>query len=196
MIFIPLVALAVLLVATLLRGWGVKRQSGKSAWAFTSATGMQRTAGACFALAFLPLGFGTVEIALGLGPQDWRLLFGAALSLSGCIIAIFAQIHLGNAWRVGVREGDTALFVESGLYRYSRNPIFVGMFVMAFGIALAASIWWVWVGMILLIASTSAQVRIEERHLENAFGGNYARFKARTPRWIGFPNDPPTQNRR
>lgn len=185
----PLFALSLLFVATLVRGWSVKRTSGTSAWAFTSAAGVQRLAGAFFAVSFLLLGFAAWHIATDAAASNWTSWIGAGLAASGTLIAVVAQIHLGNAWRVGVKDGDAPLFISTGLYRFSRNPIFMGMFIMGTGIALASGAWWAWLALTILIGAVVVLVGIEEEHLNAAFGDRYAPFKARVPRWIGISGE-------
>jgi protein-S-isoprenylcysteine O-methyltransferase Ste14 len=93
---------------------------------------------------------------------------------------------MGRAWRVGVREGDAPLFVSHGLFRFSRNPIFLGMILVSLSAAIASATWWGWVALMLFIASCIVQVRIEESHLEASFGDAYRAFRRQVPRWLGL----------
>lgn len=97
-----------------------------------------------------------------------------------------AQVQMGRAWRVGVREGDAPLFISHGLFRYSRNPIFVGMMLVGLSAAMVSGTWWSWSGVAVFIASCAVQVRIEEAHLEASFGQSYREFRSSVPRWVGF----------
>ncbi len=106
---IPLIALAMIFVASLWRGRSVSRASGDNAWAFESAKGRQRLAGAAFAISIVILAFAAAEAALR--PESAFALIGALISIAGGAIVIVAQIQMGRAWRVGVREGDAPLFV-------------------------------------------------------------------------------------
>lgn len=94
---------------------------------------------------------------------------------------------MGRAWRVGVRKGDAPLFVQHGLFRFSRNPVFVGMMLIGFGIAVPANSWWAWMAMLAFVLACCEQVRIEEAHLKDSFGVAYINFKNDIPRWIGIP---------
>ena len=80
-------------------------------------------------------------------------LLGATLVVIGSVTVVIAQVQMGRAWRVGVREGDAPVFVRHGLFRFSRNPIFAGMMLVGLGVAVSAEVWWCWGGLILFVAS-------------------------------------------
>lgn len=182
---IPLGVFIVVLAATLWRGYLVRKKSGVSAWAFWSARGKQRAYGALFALSGVVLYAAAAALALNVGSgRDWALPLGSALAFAGGGIVMLAQHQMGHAWRVGVRSGDAPLFIESGLFRYSRNPIFVGMCVMALGVALGLSAWWAWLAATAFVLACHLQVRVEEVHLAATFSADYDKFCLRVPRWV------------
>lgn len=182
---IPLIALVVTFLASLWRGRYVSHSSDNTAWAFGSAKGRQRLAGAAFAISIVILAFAAAKIALS--SDSAHALIGALVSIVGGAIVIVAQIQMGRAWRVGVRKGDAPLFVKHGLFRFSRNPVFVGMMLIGFGIAVPANSWWAWMAMLAFVLACCEQVRIEEAHLKDSFGVAYINFKNDIPRWIGIP---------
>ena len=184
--FAPLISLIALLIATLLRARSVRSNSGASAWAFAGATGRQRLSGIALAAAFAPIVLAATASALNPRAITWGVQFGAALAAAGATLAIAAQLHLGNAWRVGVRSEDAPLFIRTGLYRYNRNPIFLGMLIMVLGVSLASGAWWSWAASVLLTLATRTQIGIEERRLRSAFGKDYAQFSQQVPRWLFF----------
>lgn len=180
---VPLIALLAIIVATLLRGQAVNRQTGDHPWAFASAKGKQRLAGAAFAVSVAMLIAASVVAAIE-GGSTWSLL-AAIFAVAGAAIVIVAQIQMGRAWRVGVREGDAPLFIQHGLFKFSRNPIFVGMILIGLGVAIVAGDWWAWVAWVAFAVVCAVQVRIEEAHLEDSFGERYRSFTKSVPRWIG-----------
>lgn len=184
---IPLLLFAAVVLATLLRGRSVKERSGVSAWAFAEARGMQRVAVLTFAAAIGILAVAAILLASSrLTADPASLTIGSAIMAAGALIIIVAQGQMGIAWRVGVRGGDAPLFVSTGLFRFSRNPIFAGMIAMALGAALAVSTWWAWVAAIAFALACRAQVEIEEAHLTAQFGEAYDAFRRTTPRWLLF----------
>lgn len=181
---VPFVAMLAIIVATLLRAIAVRRASGDGPWAFVSATGVQRIAGSAFAVSIAVL-----LVAAALAPPQrvsaWIAL-AAVVAFGGAAIVILAQIQMGRAWRVGVREGDAPLFVSHGLFRFSRNPIFVGMMLVGLSSTMVSGAWWSWAALAVSVLSCAVQVKIEEAHLESNFGQTYRNFRASVPRWIGI----------
>ena len=181
---IPLLAMLAIIAATLWRGVAIRRATGDRPWAFASAKGVQRVAGSSFALSVAAL-----LLAAALAPAgvttSWTVL-AAIVALVGAAIVIVAQVQMGRAWRVGVREGDAPLFVSHGLFRFSRNPIFVGMMLVGLATAMVSATWWSWVALALFVVSCTVQVRIEEAHLEASFGEAYRAFRRQVPRWLGW----------
>ena len=181
---IPAAALIAVCAATIFRGFQVARTSGDRPWAFATAKGIQRLAGSSFALSIAVLFVAAVPAPARAAP-GWAML-AAVLATGGAAIVIVAQVQMGRAWRIGVREGDAPLFISAGLFRYSRNPIFAGMALVGLAVAIVATSWWGWAALALFIASCAVQVHIEEAHLEKSFGQPYRDFRARVPRWIGW----------
>jgi protein-S-isoprenylcysteine O-methyltransferase Ste14 len=75
--------------------------------------------------------------------------------------------------------------VTDGVFRHSRNPLYVGIFVALCGIALVFALDWV---MVLIVPACVlmhfAVVRREERYLDQKFGDVYRSYKARVPRYL------------
>jgi len=76
-------------------------------------------------------------------------------------------------------------FVLSGPYRYLRNPMILGVFLMLFSLALYFRSWPLtfWLAFVIL-ANLFYIPRFEEPALEKRFGAEYLRFKENVPRWI------------
>ena len=77
----------------------------------------------------------------------------------------------------------------NGLYRYSRNPQFVGYGLFLLGFSLA---WWtplVVVGLLGYVALAYAVTLVEEEHLMRTYGASYREYCQRVPRYLGFPKE-------
>ena len=180
---IPLAALIAIFAASVLRGVTIRR-SGDRAWAFAQARGKQRLAGLAFTLGIVVSAAAGLHAAISEGGGFPAA--GALVAIAGALIVIVAQVQMGRAWRVGVRPGDAPLFVRHGLFRFSRNPIFLGMALIGLGVALTAGTWWSWAALAVFVVACSVQVSIEEKHLEASFGSDYREYLGRVPRWLGI----------
>ena len=78
----------------------------------------------------------------------------------------------------------TAL-VTGGPYRFSRNPIYLGLALIYAGIGLAANSLWTMVLLIPLLAIIRyGVIAREEAYLERKFGEKYVHYKASVRRWF------------
>ncbi|MBI4004438.1 MAG: isoprenylcysteine carboxylmethyltransferase family protein [Candidatus Omnitrophica bacterium] len=79
-------------------------------------------------------------------------------------------------------------FVASGPYRYVRNPMMLGMFLILGGEVALYQSRAVWIYTLVLMAGAYSFVRFwEEPELERRFGEAYREYKRRVPRWIPRP---------
>ena len=137
-------------------------------------------------LGFLAIGFGLGWLwPLALRFGDWRHPAAAMIFVSGGVIAVAAVRQFKAAGtNFDVRKPATAL-LDSGLYRYSRNPLYLSMTLAYISIALTTNSGWA----LLLLAPALAVLHYgviarEERYLASKFGEPYARYKATVRRWI------------
>ena len=182
--YIPMLALLVVGGSSLLRGVSVKRQSGQRAWAFGSAKGWQRLVGVGFAISAVTLAVAAAFTARHQPPNQIAAILGAVLCVLGTVILVIAQVQMGRAWRVGIRPDDAPLLINVGLFRYSRNPIFLGMVVLAIGISVTSGQWWSWQAAITFALTCDAQVKFEEAHLSQNFGTSYDAYRLKVRRWL------------
>jgi protein-S-isoprenylcysteine O-methyltransferase Ste14 len=134
-----------------------------------------------FALdAILPLRFASGGLADGLQYG----LGGALIALAFAIVATAAiQFRRANT-NVPTNRPTTAL-VTTGLYAWSRNPIYVSLSLCQAGIAVAADRLWILLLLVpVLLVMRYGVIAREERYLERKFGRIYTDYKARVRRWL------------
>lgn len=109
----------------------------------------------------------------------------AALTVIGVSLAIWARVHLGRNWspRPAVKERHE--LVTTGPYAYVRHPIYTGLILMAFAVALTGSIWGI---CIFVVASLVFTLRIdkEEKIMLGLFPNEYPDYRKRTKALIPF----------
>jgi protein-S-isoprenylcysteine O-methyltransferase Ste14 len=126
-------------------------------------------------LSFLP--------APGLGnPLSW---IGAILFIAGPALSAAGSREFDRQG-TNVRPNLPALkLVTSGPYRFTRNPMYLGMIIGLGGLVLAASLDFgvlVWV-LFVLVLHFGVVLR-EEQYLTRKFGAPYAEFLSKTRRWL------------
>jgi protein-S-isoprenylcysteine O-methyltransferase Ste14 len=114
-----------------------------------------------------------------------RWAAGGGLILAGvAIVAACARNFSRAATPVPSNQPVRAL-VTTGLHGWSRNPIYIGMFLLYVGIGLAARSAWVLVLTLpLAVTIRYGVVAREEAYLERRFGDAYRDYKARVRRWL------------
>ena len=84
-----------------------------------------------------------------------------------------------------LRPNKTSSLVKSGIYEYTRNPMYLGLLLMLFSIALFLKnfISFLIIPLFILFI-TKNQILPEEEALENIFGEEYKNYKKKVRRWI------------
>ena len=112
--------------------------------------------------------------------------------LAGAVLAACGFVMIGMGMRRFVAAGTnippnlpTTALVVDGIYRRTRNPLYLGMTLVYLGLSVAARSFWA-IGLVvplLWIINTGVIVR-EERYLERKFGDAYRAYRARVRRWV------------
>lgn len=137
-----------------------------------------------------PLIFGGL-LALGLvidsdpfraGPVQ---LAGVALAAAGlALIAIALGLFAGAKTRPEPWQPASHL-VERGLYRFTRNPMYLGMALLSLGVALAfSSLPGALLALVALAIIDRTVVTREEAYLTRRFGADYSAYMQRVRRWL------------
>lgn len=116
-------------------------------------------------------------------PVNW--LLAGALIVIGLALAIAGIRNFSGAGTPVPTNEPTRALVTTGIHRRTRNPIYLGMFVLYGGIGVAAHNLWILVLLLpLAIIMRWGVVAREEAYLERRFGDAYRDYKACVRRWI------------
>ncbi|WP_339863715.1 isoprenylcysteine carboxylmethyltransferase family protein [Paremcibacter congregatus] len=75
--------------------------------------------------------------------------------------------------------------VQDGPFRYTRNPMYLGMFLVAFGMAiLYGTTFSIIFPLIFFLIANRWYIPFEEAHMEDAFGEEFHLYKSRVRRWF------------
>lgn len=175
--------------------WRVMRLTGENAFVIPRDDSAQGFIGRIFRLLFLLVLLALVVNAFVpawaafLLPADFlktQSLFWAGMFLlhGSLLLVIVAQVQMSRSWRVGFDEKKRTELVESGLFNYSRNPVFVGMLMTMAGLFLALPNAITLLVAVLTWVVLQIQVRMEEDYLSKAHGAVYAGYAKRVRRWL------------
>jgi protein-S-isoprenylcysteine O-methyltransferase Ste14 len=115
----------------------------------------------------------------------WIQVTGIAVAMIGIAATVYAQLEMGDSWRIGVDEQETTTLVHTGVFGRVRNPIYTAMFTFGLGIALVTPNLVACVGFVLLVSMIELQVRrVEEPHLLRTHGAAYRAYTASVGRFI------------
>jgi protein-S-isoprenylcysteine O-methyltransferase Ste14 len=105
------------------------------------------------------------------------------LLVAGLAVMALAIMKLGKSTRVGLSD-DIARLKTTGIYRISRNPLYLGVFALC----LASCCYSLhWMNFLLAFVGVAVHHRIvlaEERFLEAKFGDDFRRYQARVRRYL------------
>jgi protein-S-isoprenylcysteine O-methyltransferase Ste14 len=114
-----------------------------------------------------------------------RYLAGAALAVGGVVVIFTAAGRFQAAGtNIPPTLPATALVVD-GIYRRTRNPLYLGMIFIYLGLSVAAgSLWAIGLAVPLVWVVNTGVIAREERYLERKFGDAYRSYKAAVRRWV------------
>lgn len=110
---------------------------------------------------------------------------GWALIALACAIAIAAEWRFWRAGTATLPISPTTAIVSTGVFAWTRNPIYLAMTLAMIGAGLAFSSVWFWVETPVAVALvTKLAIEREEAYLEAKFGETYLAYKRRVRRWL------------
>jgi len=129
----------------------------------------------------VPLGFVCGALFLVFArPRPLTLIIGAVIALPGLAL---------RAWGSGYLRKNDAL-ATAGPYAYTRNPLYLGSFLIGLGFTVASGRWILGLAFLALFAGIYVPVmRVESQTLANLFGDNYRRYAQKVP--VFFPRFSP-----
>ena len=97
---------------------------------------------------------------------------------------MLAQAQMGGSWRIGIDMKHQTDLIQGGVFRLSRNPIFLGMILTLAGLFLVIPNALMLLILVLGFVLIQIQVRLEEEYLTSIHGDNYLDYRQRVRRWL------------
>jgi len=113
--------------------------------------------------------------------EPWITVVAVLLAIDGAVLVVAGFAALGRDLVVWVAPKEGATLRTTGVYRLTRNPIYLGLIVGTAG-------WVLWRGRLelivvwlLLAIVLVVKARVEQHRLVDAFGDEYREYAEQTP---------------
>ncbi|OOG42906.1 isoprenylcysteine carboxylmethyltransferase family protein [Polaromonas sp. A23] len=125
--------------------------------------------------------------------EPWSMPFGLRLGAALVLVAVGQSISMAGILlfrRAGTTvnpftPGATSSLVTNGVYRFTRNPMYIGLLLTLLGWAAFLSSPPALVYLVVFVLYMNRfQIGPEERVLSSLFGADYAAYQARVRRWL------------
>ena len=91
---------------------------------------------------------------------------------------------MSGSWRIGINYKEKTILVKTGVFRISRNPIFLGVMISYLGTFLIIPNMLTFGVLLVTFITLQIQVRLEEDYLTNTHGNSYVEYTKSVRRWI------------
>jgi protein-S-isoprenylcysteine O-methyltransferase Ste14 len=109
---------------------------------------------------------------------------GAILGVISLVLTIVAQTQMHTSWRMGIDEDHFTPLITTGIFRYTRNPIFIGMLLSLLSFFLLMPNMILLLIFVLSFFMVITQVHLEETFLEKQHGEVYRNYCRMVARWV------------
>lgn len=110
---------------------------------------------------------------------------GFGLVAVGFLLGLAALIEFRKAKTTVLPHGSASNIISSGIFRFTRNPIYLGFLFMVIGFPLNyGSLWGIIAAPFFIVTMNRLVIEKEEAYLEKKFGERYASYKSRVRRWL------------
>jgi protein-S-isoprenylcysteine O-methyltransferase Ste14 len=119
--------------------------------------------------------------------RNLRLLAAGGFALFGVTVAAIGILSFRKARTTinPVRIDRASSFVTGGIYRYTRNPMYVGLASVLMSWAIYLAVPWAFLGpVVFMVFITRFQIIPEERVMSSKFGRDYDEYRKRVRRWL------------
>src|SRR5215216_202222 len=110
---------------------------------------------------------------------------GLLMTFVGFLLGMGAFLEFRRARTTLDPHGSVKQLVTSGIYRFTRNPIYLGFLLMVVGLPLNSGLYW---GVVLapfyIVMMNRLVIEREEAYLERKFGKTYTSYTSNVRRWL------------
>lgn len=135
----------------------------------------------CIAIALLLGRFAQIPFAVPIVLRN----IGFALTFIGFLLGVGAFIEFRKARTTLDPHGSVKSLVVSGVYGFTRNPIYLGFLLMVIGLPLNSGFYWgILIAPFYTVMMNRLVIEREEAYLEKKFNEQYTGYRSRVRRWL------------
>jgi protein-S-isoprenylcysteine O-methyltransferase Ste14 len=132
----------------------------------------------------LPFHFFPPWAYLNLFHSDLARGIGVFLGIGGLVIFYFALASFGSSWRVGIDKKNPGKLVTTGIFAYTRNPIFLFIDLFFLGVFFIYPNLFFGFSAVIVICGTHYQILMEEKFLREQYGKEYEVYLKKVRRYF------------
>lgn len=111
--------------------------------------------------------------------------FGLGLAALGFVVGVLALREFQRARAAYDPKKPGSGFVTSGIYHYTRNPVYLGFVLILIGLGLSMGTYWgIVLAWPLIVFMNNLVIKPEEINLERRFKNQFLKYKASVRRWL------------
>lgn len=114
----------------------------------------------------------------------WFQWIGVGVAALGVVFFCAGMLTMKGSWRAGIPAKKETSLVTDGIFRYSRNPAFVGFDLLYLGILIAFPNAWHACFVAAAVYTFHLQIQNEEEYLIQTFGEEYIRYMQQVRRYL------------
>ena len=192
---LPTCCVLYFLFLIIIRAWDVRRQIGKNPVLLTFSDDLHGLIGKYFGIWMTLLCAYTVAYCIYPNGYHYFLpidylninaikIFGLVILAASLVGTYMAQGNMKKSWRVGIDEQQKTELVTTGIFSYSRNPIYAGMLASVIGLFMVTPNGFTLLLMVAGYLLIQVQVRVEEDFLLKMHRQLYTNYKASVRRFV------------
>lgn len=114
-----------------------------------------------------------------------RIIIGSVITSIGIFVAALAKVQFSRAQQPSAPGRPTTGLVQNGIFKYTRNPLYLGLVMVLVGLGLTFHMpWWIILAGPVIGLVQWALIMPEEKYLMEKFGHEYFLYTACVRRWI------------
>ena len=111
---------------------------------------------------------------------------GVIVLVFGLIIYALALYSFHNSWRIGIDRESPGQLITNGVFKYSRNPIYVSLDLLVAGTFLLQGHFIFLLLFVAIAISLHIQILQEENFLNQAYGNSYFQYRSKVSRYLNI----------